>query len=71
VKIRVEVKLPGADPLVQELEITDEKFDRTVPTMRSPRLRYERNALVRGRIRTIQKRYPTAEVTWREVGEEP
>ena len=53
-KIRVEVKLPHADPLVQFVDVPDGRGAAT--TQRAESL-----------VRTIRQRYPKATITWREV----
>lgn len=53
-KIRVEVKLADTDPLVQFVDVADGRGIAT--TQRAESL-----------VRTIQRRYPKATITWREV----
>lgn len=65
-KIRVEVKLPHADPLVQFVDV-DEETRPDARGYRYDREPHEKRRIVEQRIRTIQKRYPKATVTWREV----
>ena len=53
-KIRVEVKLADTDPLVQFVDVPDGRGVATTQRVESL-------------VRTIQRRYPEATITWREV----
>lgn len=61
-KIRVDVKLPNADPLVQFLDVPESRRFGSIQ-MRQVATTQRAESLVR----TIQRRYPKATITWREV----
>lgn len=65
-RVRVEITLPGADPFVQSFDV-DEETRPDARGYRYDREPHEKRRIVEQRIRTIQKRYPKATVTWREV----
>jgi len=62
VKIRVEVKLPNADPLVQFLDVPESRRFGTDAVRKAGTVQRAESL-----VRTIQRRYPKATITWREV----
>lgn len=58
-RVRIDIALPGSEPLVQVLTVPDPDTADGIMG----------EALVRRRVAAIQRRYPSASVSWREVEE--